>query len=76
MTPNERSISAKPLKLSKHIFRGTLGVVRAPAPLETSLFRQFLLVFFANFLRECIWRQNFFRKKSLLIMMQNEYHSV
>ena len=32
MTPNERSISAKPLKLSKHIFRGTLGVVRAPTP--------------------------------------------
>ena len=32
MTLIERPISAKPLKLSKHIFRGTLGVVRAPAP--------------------------------------------
>ena len=32
MTLKERPISAKPLKLSKHIFRGTLGVVRAPAP--------------------------------------------
>ena len=37
MTPNERSISAKPLKLSKHIFRGTFGVVRAPAPPENVL---------------------------------------
>ena len=37
MTPNERSISAKPLKLSKHIFRGTLGVVRAPAPPRNQL---------------------------------------
>ena len=52
MTPNERSISAKPLKLSKHIFRGTLGVVRAPAPPGNQHVSTIPSGFFADFLRE------------------------